>query len=310
MLTSNNQTPPQDNNSEQTPPQDNNSEQTPRQNENLNRTLSVTPAQVEFLDKFFIVVTGLGFSGGTILAILFYFFPSICPIIPSIFFGSAISSLVYRFMGGIRPEDGQIKLGDATLKGTIASLFVTIFFLNMAFEKQLKFSNLLIAPQEQDLIAINRNGEPVKVIVESTKESTRVIKTIKLPDEVTLEALRERCGYSEGICSEKEREVKFEKTVSVPQGFAALCINQRRFNGYPLLIFNEERKTPIPVRAYATAPCQDSRAEPMLIKINPGDAQKAQVSSKGFVGVAPLIEPIPPEIYIRNLAAAQRRGRI
>jgi hypothetical protein len=122
-----------------------------------------------FLDRFFIALTATGFAGGTVLAFL-----PVYPAIPATFLGTAISALVYHFMGGIKPDEPMVVNG-AKLSGTLAALITTISFLNGTFEKQI---NIKFQPSESEIVTLNRNsGKPEKV----TLEVNNIQKTLSPP---------------------------------------------------------------------------------------------------------------------------------
>ena len=78
------------------------------ENQNPDSQPSEEPIVPNFFDKFFIAVTAFGFGLGTAIALLPNVIP--LPIIPSIFFGTGIGALVYRFMGGFKDDDSFLSV--------------------------------------------------------------------------------------------------------------------------------------------------------------------------------------------------------
>ncbi len=73
--------------------------------------------------------------------------------------------MVYRFMGGIKPDD-SISIGNvAKLSGTLGSLIASIFILNTMFERQVPPWSLSLNPDKSNIIVLKENGEPTKLDV-------------------------------------------------------------------------------------------------------------------------------------------------
>lgn len=247
------------------------------------------------LDKFFMVVTASGFLGGTILTLLYYYLPGLVPIVPAIFFGSGISSLVYRFMGGIKP-DTKIQVGIVTLGGTLASLVATIWLFNAIFESQLDRPDiqLLLRPTENSLLALEKeSGTPVKVKVgvNSTAKIKNPERTIDLPSPLVLDRIKDICRSGEGFCKEPDLKVIFQKDTSLKPREAKVCFNQNRLVGYPLIIQDNTNSKAALVSVSGTSICRDLSGRPMLIKIGSRSAQNilgSQTQGQGKATIASL----------------------
>ncbi|NJO67418.1 MAG: hypothetical protein HC832_08795 [Leptolyngbyaceae cyanobacterium RM1_405_57] len=176
----------------------------------INESDTLTKNEVAFspLDKFFFVLTTSGFICGAVFTCLLYFFPF--PILPSIFFGSAISSLVYRFMGGIKPED-SIEIGTVKLSGALGSLIASIFVLNYMLEQQIPPLSVLVNPNAASVIVLNDNGQPIELDVEA--RDIKGIKThrIKFANLELINAFRTACWEGNGVCKGEPREATLSR---------------------------------------------------------------------------------------------------
>lgn len=252
------------------------------------------PPKLSALDKFFIAVTASGCLGGTALILLSYYIHSLVPIVPAIFFGSGISSLVYRFMGGIR-QDTTITVGVAKLGGTLASLVATIWIFNEIIAHQIsyqKIPELSFKPEEHKLLALDKDsGKLVKVQIGVNNVQKQVSTIISTPSESMLEQIKDFCRTNRGFCEEPDLRAIFQKDTSLVRRKAKVCSNQGKFVGYPLLIQNEAKKAFSRVNVIATDNCKVPINQPMLVKISPRAAEDilgGAETGNGFASIAPL----------------------
>jgi hypothetical protein len=247
--------------------------QQPKQNQDLDKT---TP-NLSVLDKFFASATVSSLFGGTISTVLLTASGCLVPIVPAIFFGLGISSLVYHFMGGIKP-DTKIKVGAVTLTGTLGSLVAIICILNTVFENQIEqrinASSLLLNPEENNLLALNKHsGEAVKVNI-GIKDIPINGKAIEVPAQLDLDNIKELCRDGEGFCKE-EKDANFEIDKLVPPGRAKVCHNQtKKYLGYPFFLEKRQGKERRVQRVIVSLQdnCIDQPDKPITIKIHPSDA--------------------------------------
>ena len=257
------------------------------------------------LDRFFFVLTTSGFICGTVFTCLLYFFPF--PILPSIFFGSSISSLVYRFMGGIRPED-SIQIGTVKLSGTLGSLIASIFALNYMFEQQIPPWSVLVNPNASNIIVLNNDGQPIKLDVEAKGIKTIQTFTIESANPKVINAFRKACWEGNGVCKDEVRKAVLVEDKTILQGEAKLCMNNANFLGLPLIVTNGDIKaTRVEVRDLDS--CNDGAKESLVVKISHEDATiilDGKNTGKGEISIAPLrnlVEPdktLPTNIFRKN----------
>lgn len=119
-----------------------------------------------FADILFISFITGSLGVGTILSLL-----SVPPLAPSLFLGSAVSLLVYRFLGEISPSDTTISVANLGKSGgTMASLELTTMVFNSAIEKQKISLTWSFAPRENTVVVLERdqgNPVPMNIDVES-----------------------------------------------------------------------------------------------------------------------------------------------
>lgn len=239
------------------------------------------------LDRFFFVLTASGFICGTIFTCLLSVFPF--PILPSIFFGSSMSSLVYRFMGGIKPED-SIQIGTVKLSGTLASLIASIFALNHMFEQQIPPWSVLVNPTASNIIVLSNDGQPIKLNVEAKGIKTIRIYTIESANSRLINAFRMACWEGNGVCKDEARKAILIEDKTISKGEAKLCMNNSGFLGLPLIVTNGDIKaTRVEVRDLES--CNDSAKDALMVKISHEDATKlleGKDTGKGEVSIAPL----------------------
>jgi hypothetical protein len=93
-----------------------------------------------------IIALSVGLLGGVILIAV-----SFPPIVPSIFISTAISVLVYHFLGGIK--DAGFKMGPIKMGGSIAALIGCAFVINHYLEPQMSEKTII------GKLSINKNYE-------------------------------------------------------------------------------------------------------------------------------------------------------
>jgi len=257
------------------------------------------------LDRFFFVLTTSGFICGTVFTCLLHLVPF--PILPSIFFGSSISSLVYRFMGGIKPE-GSIQIGTVKLSGTLASLIASIFALNHMFEQQIPPWSVLPNPNTSNIIVLDNDGQPIKLGIDTTGIKTFRVLTIESANSKVINAFRKACWEGSGVCKDEARKAILVEDKTIVQGEAKLCMNNASFLGLPLIVTNGDIKaTRVEVRDLDS--CNDGAKGSLVVKISHEDATKileGKNTGKGEVSIAPLrnlVEPdktLPTTIFRKN----------
>ncbi len=128
-------------------------------------------------DLVVIAVIAAGFLGS---AFIFIFKLSIPPIVTSILLGTAVSALVYRFLGGIH-VDTRFAIGALKLSGTMAALIGCAYFINGELEKQIQHNmDQLFTPHYTTWFAVDKQtGAPTKVRVTGAGK-------IALPDSQSL----------------------------------------------------------------------------------------------------------------------------
>lgn len=242
-------------------------------------------------DKVFTSVIASSLFGGTVSTILLTSSGSLVPIVPAIFFGLGLSSMIYKFLGGIK-SDAKFQVGTIKLTGSLGALLFTIAYLNTAFEGQIKerirASSLSISPEENSILALNKDtGEAVEVNI-GIKDIPITGKTITVPQKFILEKIQEACIEGRGFCKE-EKDANFEVDESVPLGQAKVCDNTaNKYIGYPFLITAPPKKTIQRVNVSLKSNCIDPPDEPITIKLHPNDAKEILGNSKKGLGKARL----------------------
>lgn len=98
--------------------------------------------EVAFEDIVVTAAVAIGIVGGGIMSL----FSKIPPIIIGIFLGMGISSLVYRFLGGIT-QDNSFAVKGIKLTGTVAVWIVCALIINNELAKQIP-----INPNQEDIL--------------------------------------------------------------------------------------------------------------------------------------------------------------
>lgn len=147
----------------------------------MNDTLRGNKGKKKWYEVAFedIVVTSavlIGILGGGIMSLFPQF---VKPIIIGIFLGIGISSLVYRFLGGIG-QDNTFTVKGIKLTGTVAVLIVSALIINNELAKQ-------IAESEQNKIQIEQNkmrGDLILTVRDNNGLLMRGIKLVVADDDI------------------------------------------------------------------------------------------------------------------------------
>jgi hypothetical protein len=203
-----------------------------------------------FFDKFFVIVTAFGFGLGTAIALL----PNVTPlpIVPSIFFGTGIGALVYRFMGGFRQDD-SLQMQAIKISGSLASLLSSIVLINILLENQLKYiiaEHLVLKKGENGYIEVENKGFKMGNLRQ--EDFNRIdyydinhvsivgaISNLKSTSEEgynhpVLERLRTECARNQGICEPNKNEFNLtihsiKPEIELTEGKAIGCLNSDTF---------------------------------------------------------------------------------
>lgn len=113
-------------------------------------------------DIVIVSVIALGFLGSSMT---YAFKVDIPPIVIAVLLGSAVSALVYRFLGGI-PVDTTFTVGALKLGGTMAALVGCAYFINTQLEKQTLNLDKLFVPHFNEWFAMQKQVPvPIEVKV-------------------------------------------------------------------------------------------------------------------------------------------------
>lgn len=128
-------------------------------------------SHIIFEDTVITVAVAIGILGGGIMSL----FSRVPPIIISIFLGMGISSLVYRFLGGIN-QDTSITIKGIKLTGTVAVLIGCSLIINTELSRQLKpvelkSENLILEVREGDFLS-----RDIEVRIEKEDEFIEPVK--------------------------------------------------------------------------------------------------------------------------------------
>lgn len=249
-----------------------------------------TPKTEEFkgfsaLDRFFFILTASGLLGGTASIFLVFFFPVAA--LPAIFFGTGISSLVYRFMGGIKPDD-SITIGNIVkLSGTLGSLIGSIYAINFLLEPQIpRWRSVATEPSNPLIVLTNTEGQWRTTNVDiKTRELKRnfTFTTIPKPNDKILNTFKAQCWEGKGICEDEPKKVTVVVDKTLPKGQAKVCeCNQTQtdFFGYPLIIEGKSTKNLAPLRIVRVdvlaldRECKATSSSPQPVMLSPEDAKE------------------------------------
>lgn len=120
---------------------------------------------MKLTDKVIIFSVALGLLGGVSL-----FYLSAPPIIISIFLAMGVSALVYRFLGGIKP-DTTITVKTITISGTLAALVGVAVIINIYLANEVAVDiNDLFQPSVKTWTAIANEGySPIPLKIKNIK---------------------------------------------------------------------------------------------------------------------------------------------
>lgn len=120
-------------------------------------------------DTVIILVVAVGFLGSITI-----YFLKLPPIIIAIFLATGISSLIYRFLGGI--QNTTFNLGPVRFAGSIAALIGCAFFINGYLEDQTGYNlNLDFTPPVNTWFAMDKtSGIPVEVKIKGMNDTIGV----------------------------------------------------------------------------------------------------------------------------------------
>lgn len=258
-----------------------------------------------FFDKFFIVVTAFGFGLGTAIALLPNVVP--LPIVPSIFFGTGIGALVYRFMGGFRQED-SIQTQAIKISGSLASLLSSIVLINVLLDAQLKqylAEHLDLKIGENGSIDIENKGFKLGKLEQ--EDFNRVgyysinhvsvvdaISRLKLAPEgynhPVLSKLRTDCARKQGICEPNKKEFSLiiysiQPEAKLAGAKAIGCLNSDSFwiGNENLLIYKSPKGKGSRVSIQSFDECVDGEGQDKQIIISEKDAKNLNVTAQGKI---------------------------
>jgi hypothetical protein len=178
-----------------------------------------TKKKKDILGDIVITTTiGIGMLGGVVLIML----KEVPPIVVSVFLSMGMSSLVYRFLGGIDPKT-SFKGKGFTLTGTFAAFMIATFFFNSLLVEQLKAKSL---ESEFLVLEVRENGflsDDVIVMIEKDDEVIEPCKTkkgevIQGKFRIPLDSIRtkgeiriiqNRPAEEEGVQESKKQKIKY-----------------------------------------------------------------------------------------------------
>lgn len=279
------------------------------ENQNPHPQPSEEPGVPDFFDKFFIAVTAFGFGLGTAIALLPNVIP--LPIIPSIFFGTGIGALVYRFMGGFKDDD-SLQTQAIKISGSLASLLSSIVVINILLEGQLKQyiaqhidlkkgeENSYVEIENKGIKIGNLNQEDFNNIGYYDINDTSVVSAISRLASTSkegynhpvLERIRIECARNQGICQPNKNQFSLtihsiKPETELPVGLAIACLNSDAFwiGNENLYIYQTSDKVE-KIRIERFGQCLDeegqdkkiiiSQKDAAHLNLNPGDKIKAR----------------------------------
>lgn len=257
-------------------------------------------------DILFVGFITAGLSGGVLLILL-----ELPALAPSLFFGLAVSSLVHRYLGGIRPSDASITTGIGKLGGALASLVLTTVIFNSVLEKQMENLVLSVDPKEHDLVVLDRDtGKAVNILISGKDGLNSGQKPIQI-NLKALEDIKRLCRQGEGFCKDPALDAEFTVNPALKQGFARVCTERNDLNGYPLVIgrgdVTDLKNIPklSRVKAYADLDCPTGMSNnSLLIEISKEDAEKVNIGNgnEGFAFMPGLNDASrPPSLFNSNV---------
>lgn len=108
----------------------------------------------------------IGFIGSVVLFLL-----DVKPILVSIFLGTGIASLIYRFLGGT--AGNSMQLGALKFTGTVAVLIGSAYFINQELARQESEGlpkEITIQPNPDNWVAIGYDGLPIDIEINETDQ--------------------------------------------------------------------------------------------------------------------------------------------
>lgn len=256
-----------------------------------------------FFDKFFVIVTGFGFGLGTAIALLPNVIP--LPIVPSIFFGTGIGALVYRFMGGFQDKD-SIQTQAIKISGSLASLLSSIVLINTLLEAQFKYyiaDHLKLQRHEGNgHIGIeNKEGYKIGEIEKidfnligyydiDDVSIVNAIASLKTSEKgynhPVLEKIRTQCVRNQGICEPPKNEFNLiihsiKPETDIQEGKAIACLNSDSFwiGNENLFIYKNSNQV-IKISISRFDECLDEEGQEKKILISEKDAEKLNLKSQ------------------------------
>jgi hypothetical protein len=254
------------------------------------------PQVPDFFDKFFIVVTAFGFGLGTAIALLPNVVP--LPIVPSIFFGTGIGALVYRFMGGFRDTD-SLQTKTFKISGSLASLLSSIVVINLSLDAQYKIylaEHLYLKKGENGYIDVKiREFSLGKLKREDfNNEGYYSINDVSIVDALSmlkltsegynhpvLLKLRNDCARNQGICEPNRKEFNLtiysiKPEAELAEGKAIGCLNSDSFwiGNEELLIYKSSGGKGSKISIEGFDECVDKEGQDKEIIISEKDAKK------------------------------------
>ncbi|CCI02338.1 hypothetical protein [Microcystis aeruginosa] len=249
-----------------------------------------------FFDKFFIAVTAFGFGLGTAIALLPNVIP--LPIIPSIFFGTGIGALVYRFMGGFKDND-SLQTQAIKISGSLASLLSSIVVINLLLEGQLKqyiAEHIELKKGDQNIYYIEIENKGIKIgklnqedfnsngyydinNVSIVSAISRLASTSKEGyNHPVLERIRIECARNQGICQPNKNQFtliihSIKPETELPGGSAIGCLNSDAFwiGNEDLYIYQTSDKVD-KIRIEKFGQCLDEEGQDKKVIISQKDA--------------------------------------
>lgn len=245
-------------------------------------------------DRIYLSVMSAGFVGGILLVL--FDFPAL---VPSLFFGTAVASLVHRYMGGIRQSDASISTRIGKLGGTLASLVITTMLFNTVLEKQMVNIDISISPDTQDIVALSTDsGDAVTITINGQYGlGSGVIKELKV-NQYALDHVKQLCRDGQGFCKEEVQAIEFAVEPDLKPGFAVTCAGRDDLDGYPFLLVKDQKQAEA-MRAVVYAELTNclpiSSNTPLRFGISREDAQRYGIApgDRGLAMLTNLKNPRP-----------------
>lgn len=257
------------------------------------------PTTSTFENKVILIAILTGFIGSIVL-----FFLKLPPIVISIFLGTGIAALVYRFLGGI--DGASMVMGTIKLSGSIAALLASAYFINGELIKQTATktddsesnnmpAEISFTPQRSSWMAIDKtNGSPVDVKINETgkhlptpsgsalKNNRLVMK--KNGNRFLVMPESDSTFYLGNIAISELNEAGFFDNLSKTENFV---VTDR------LTLMAENTLTPIPFKIKTTGFANDF-SQFQLVENGSGDiALESQIYRRSYI-----IEQVKNKIYL------------